>query len=92
MSLDAYKKTAHLHHIADHNVENEIVFIAYNPCDGAELPKAERHAIAPLTDAEIPLFLAAIDAHPYRNSYALCLFAGLREGGMPGPVMGADRF
>lgn len=55
-------------------------FIAANPCEGAELPKAERHEIAPLTDAEIPPFLAAIDTSPMRNAYALCLFAGLREG------------
>ena len=36
--------------------------------------------IKPLTDAEIPLFLEAIDKNPMRNAYALCLFAGLREG------------
>lgn len=51
-----------------------------NPCDAAELPKAGRHEIAPLTDADIPRFLSAIDSHPMRNAYALCLFAGLREG------------
>ena len=54
--------------------------IRTNPCDGAELPKAERHEIKPLADNEIPLFLAAIDDSPMRNAYALCLFAGLREG------------
>lgn len=54
--------------------------IAVNPCDGAELPKAQRPEIKPLTDEEIPLFLAAIDGSPMRNAYALCLFAGLREG------------
>lgn len=54
--------------------------ISANPCDGAELPKAERHEISPLTDREIPLFLSAIDTSPMRNAYALCLFAGLREG------------
>lgn len=54
--------------------------IPANPCEGAELPKASRHEIAPLTDAEIPAFLAAIDVSPMRNAYALCLFAGLREG------------
>lgn len=54
--------------------------IAVNPCDGAELPKAQRHEITPLTDEEIPRFLEAIDASPMRNAYALCLFAGLREG------------
>lgn len=54
--------------------------ISANPCDGAELPKVERHEIAPLTDREIPLFLSAIETSPMRNAYALCLFAGLREG------------
>ena len=54
--------------------------IPANPCDAAELPKVERHEIAPLTDKEIPLFLAAIEDSPMRNAYALCLFAGLREG------------
>lgn len=54
--------------------------ISANPCDGAELPKAERHEKSPLTDREIPLFLSAIDTSPMRNAYALCLFAGLREG------------
>lgn len=54
--------------------------IAANPVDGAELPRVERHEITPLRDEEIPLFLSAIDASPFRNAYALCLFAGLREG------------
>ena len=51
-----------------------------NPCDAAELPKVEHHEIKPLTDEEIPRFLAALDGSPMRNAYALCLFAGLREG------------
>lgn len=54
--------------------------IAANPCDAAELPKVVQKPIKPLTDGEIPLFLNAIDGHPFRNGYALCLFAGLREG------------
>lgn len=54
--------------------------IAANPCDAAELPKAEHKEIHPLADDEIPLFLSAIDGSPMRNAYALCLFAGLREG------------
>lgn len=54
--------------------------IQANPCDAAELPKVERHEITPLADDEIPLFLSAIDSSPMRNAYALCLFAGLREG------------
>lgn len=54
--------------------------IAANPCDAAELPKAEHKEIRPLADDEIPLFLSAIDSSPMRNAYALCLFAGLREG------------
>jgi len=54
--------------------------IVGNPCDAAELPKVHHKEIKPLTDSEIPLFLKAIDGHPLRNAYALCLFAGLREG------------
>lgn len=54
--------------------------IAVNPCDGAELPKSVHHEIKPLSDEEIPAFLSAIDTSPMRNAYALCLFAGLREG------------
>jgi len=58
----------------------KLKMIANNPCDGAELPKAARHEITPLTDEEIPKFLEAIDNSPMRNAYALCLFTGLREG------------
>lgn len=54
--------------------------IQTNPCDAAELPKVEHHEITPLTDEEIPQFLTAIDGSPMRNAYALCLFAGVREG------------
>ena len=55
-------------------------YIAANPCDAAELPKAVKHQIAPLTDAEIPVFLYVLENEPMRNIYAVCLFAGLREG------------
>ena len=54
--------------------------IRSNPCDAAELPKSSKKEIQPLTDAEIPLFLNAIKGHPMGNAFALCLFAGLREG------------
>lgn len=54
-------------------------YIVSNPVDAVELPKATRREIKPLTDGEIPLFLETIENHPYRNAYALCLFAGLRE-------------
>jgi len=51
-----------------------------NPCDKAEIPSAPRKEIKPLVDAEIPMFLTAIQGHPMENAFALCLFAGLREG------------
>lgn len=51
-----------------------------NPCDAAELPKAAQKEIKPLSDAEIPLFLQAIKGDPLENAFAVCLFAGLREG------------
>ena len=54
--------------------------IAVNPCDAAELPKVQQKEIKPLSDADIPLFLQAIEDSSLRNAYALCLFAGLREG------------
>lgn len=54
--------------------------IAANPCDNAEIPGAPRKEIRPLTDSDIPKFLAAIQGHPMENVFALCLFAGLREG------------
>ena len=54
--------------------------ISYNPCDAAQLPSMTQHEIKPLTDAEIPVFLEAIKGHIYENAFALCLFAGLREG------------
>ena len=54
--------------------------VQVNPCDAAELPKVEHKEIRPLANEEIPPFLAAIDSSPMRNAYALCLFAGLREG------------
>ena len=54
--------------------------IPSNPCDNAEIPSAPRKEIKPLTDSDIPEFLAAIKGHPMENAFALCLFAGLREG------------
>lgn len=54
--------------------------VGVNPCDQAEPPKMTRREIKPLVDADIPKFLAVIEDHPFRNAYALCLFAGLREG------------
>lgn len=55
-------------------------FIPSNPCDAAEVPKGTAREISPLSDAQIPKFIAAIQDDPYRNAFALCLFAGLREG------------
>jgi len=54
--------------------------ISFNPVDAAELPSSTKREITPLLDNEIPVFLKAIDDSPFRNAYALCLFAGLREG------------
>jgi integrase len=54
--------------------------ILMNPCDAAELPRCVKHEIKPLTDEEIPKFLNAIQSSSMGNAYALCLFAGLREG------------
>jgi len=62
------------------NVALKQGMISVNPCGAAELPKAVHREITPLTDEDIPAFLEAIDASPMRNAYALCLFAGLREG------------
>lgn len=62
------------------NVAIKQGLITVNPCDAAELPAMEQKEIKPLTDAEIPIFLNTMKGHPLENAYALCLFAGLREG------------
>lgn len=66
-----------------HKALNQAVTLKYiplNPCIGSELPASVKHEIRPLTDDEIPLFLNEIEDSPMRNAFALCLFAGLREG------------
>lgn len=55
-------------------------YITSNPCDAAELPKIIKKEINPLTDEQIPVFLEEIKNETMCNAYALCLFAGLREG------------
>lgn len=62
------------------NVAIKQGLISVNPCDAAELPAMAQKEIKPLTDAEIPIFLKAIKGHPMENAFALCLFAGLRQG------------
>lgn len=54
--------------------------IATNPCENVKIHPNKAKEISPLSDAEIPLFLSAIQDDEYRNAFALCLFAGLREG------------
>lgn len=79
LSAKTVKNVAAILHKA-FSVAQKQGIIQANPCDAAELPKATQKEIKPLTDAEIPLFLKAIAGHPMENAYALCLFAGLREG------------
>lgn len=62
------------------DVARKQMLISANPCDGAEPPKVKRKEISPLSDEDIPRFLAAIEDSYMRNAYAVCLFAGLREG------------
>lgn len=66
--------------------------ITQNPCDSTELPKQQRQEIKPLTDAEIPLFLSAIENEEFRNVFAVCLFAGLRRGEVLGLTWDAIDF
>ncbi len=54
--------------------------ISVNPCSAAEHPSAKKKEIHPLSDAEIVAFLRAIKGKSFENAFALCLFAGLREG------------
>lgn len=70
--------SAVLHKSLDVAVKQKIILS--NPCDAAELPKVTRKEIRPLSDEDIPRFLAAIKDSSMGNAYALCLFAGLRKG------------
>lgn len=47
------------------NVALKQGIVQVNPCDAAELPKAERHEISPLADEEIPLFPSCNRKLPY---------------------------
>ena len=58
--------------------------VAANACQNATLPKRVKKEITPLSDAEIPLFLDAIENDPLKNAFAVALFAGLREGELLG--------
>lgn len=51
-----------------------------NPCDAADLPPVVKPEIHPLTEAQIKLFLQEIETSPFRNVFAVTLFAALREG------------
>lgn len=79
LSAKTVKNTAAILHKAL-NVAQKQGIIQTNACDAANLPKSPQKEIKPLTDEEIPLFLKAIEKSRHKNAYALCLFAGLREG------------
>lgn len=74
--------SAVLHKSLDRAVK--LGYITSNPCDAADLPKVKNKEIHPLSDAEIPLFLKAINDSPMRNAFAVALFSGVREGELLG--------
>lgn len=55
-------------------------FIRSNPCDGCELPRAAKHEIKPLSDAEAAAFLREIKGHKYERLFTVMLFSGMRQG------------
>lgn len=55
-------------------------YISTNPCDGCDLPRIERHEIKPLTEAEVGLFLKAIQGHKYERLFTVMVFSGMRQG------------
>lgn len=58
----------------------KIDYIKVNPCAACELPRAEKHEIKPLTDAEVRTFLQAVQGHKYQNLFTVILFSGMRLG------------
>ena len=66
--------------------------IQSNPCLTAELPRVAKPEINPLTDDEIPHFLAAIAGHPLEHAFAVALFTGMREGELLGLSWGQVDF
>ena len=79
LSAKTVKNTAAILHKAL-SVAQKQGIVQFNACDAADLPKSTPTEIKPLTDEEIPQFLKAIENSRYKNAFALCLFAGLREG------------
>lgn len=55
-------------------------FIAYNPCEGVEAPRARRVDIPILVPAELLRFLDALRGGPFYISALLAAFGGLRRG------------
>ena len=62
------------------NVAVKQDLIDTNPCDKADVPTVVRREIKALAGEEIPMFLNASKGHAMENAFALCLFAGIREG------------
>lgn len=63
--------------------------IPANPCDAAELPKVDRHEIAPLTDKEIPLFPGGNRGFPHEERLCPVSVRRTTGGGVFGPKLEA---
>ena len=76
-------KTVKNVHGALHKALNQAVKIGsirHNSANACDLPKVYQKEIAPLEQAEISMFLEAIQGHPYELLYLVTLFTGMRQG------------
>lgn len=76
-------KTVKDHHGILHKALQQAVangYIRFNPAAACVLPRAEKHEVKPLDDAQLTAFLEAVRGHRYEDLFTVALFTGLRRG------------
>jgi len=57
----------------------KVEYLRFNPADACELPRCQPREMHPLDNAQVALFLKAIEGHKHQNLLTVTLFTGLRE-------------
>jgi len=82
-------KTIRNVHALLHSALDKALFLGYlpngrNPADGVILPRAEKHTMQVIQDADVPRFIDAIKGHRFEALYFVDMFSGVRQGELLG--------